>query len=70
MARLSAAQIAKIYETELTPNEFRAAIERGLADEEAMAEMTAHVAWFRRRYPTALDRFRYARRMLDAWTRP
>jgi len=28
-----------------------------------------HIRWFRKRYPTALDRLRYARRKYEQWSK-
>jgi hypothetical protein len=67
--RLDPAEVQAIYDAELPPEEALKLLRRELDDEVAMAEVEAHIAWFVRRYPTALDRLRYAERMRRAWTR-
>lgn len=63
-----APEIAEMYETPLTLEEF----ERRMAvppTEEELAEFAELVRWFTRRYPTAKDRFAYVRRKYAEWTR-
>jgi hypothetical protein len=67
--RLGPREIAAIYDAELPVDEVRELLRRELEDEEAMAALDAHIDWFVRRYPTPLDRLRYAARMLRAWTK-
>ncbi|MBX3203684.1 MAG: hypothetical protein KF764_01385 [Labilithrix sp.] len=38
-------------------------------DTSELEEIRAHIRWFRRRYPTPLDRLRYARRKYADWAR-
>lgn len=60
-----------VWETPLPADEFdelvRAAID-GLDGAEG-EEMLAHMAWFKRRYPTPLDRLRYSTRKYREWTK-
>lgn len=65
----SAREIARaICERELTPEEFDRRCAAALAEEDTLADARELVRWFRRRYPTALERLRYARRQHAAWT--
>ena len=63
------ARLREMAERPLPVSEFlrRAAIPLTDEEVEANAEL---VRWFRRRYPTPLDRFRYCDREYAAWTRP
>lgn len=63
-----APEIAEMYETPLTVDEF----ERRMAvrpTEEEVAEFMDLVRWFTGRYPTVKDRFAYVRRKYAEWTR-
>ena len=63
-----APEIAEMYETPLTLEEF----ERRTAvrpTEEDIAEFMDLVRWFTGRYPTAKERFAYVRRKYAEWTR-
>jgi hypothetical protein len=63
-----APEIAEMYETPLTLEEF----ERRTAvrpTEEEVAEFMDLVRWFTGRYPTAKERFTYIRRKYAEWTR-
>ena len=63
-----APEIAEMYETPLSLEEF----ERRLSvrpSEEEVAEFMSLVRWFTGRYPTAKDRFAYVRRKYAEWTR-
>jgi hypothetical protein len=35
----------------------------------ALDEMQAHIRWFKRRYPTPLERLRYMRRKFNDWSK-
>jgi hypothetical protein len=63
-----APEIAEIYETPLTLEEFerRSAVR---PTEEEVAEFMSLVRWFTGRYPTAKERFAYVRRKYAEWTR-
>ncbi len=63
-----APEIAEMYETPLTLEEFerRSAVR---PTEEEIAELMSLVRWFTRRYPTAKDRFAHVRRKYVEWTR-
>jgi hypothetical protein len=63
-----APEIAEMYETPLTLEEFeRRTAVRPTEDE--VAELMDLVRWFTGRYPTAKDRFAYIRRKYAEWTR-
>jgi hypothetical protein len=56
---------------EISPVEFEERLRLALAelDTPELEELRGQIRWFRRRYPTPLDRLRYARRKYDEWTR-
>lgn len=63
-----APEIAEMYETPLTLEEFeRRSAVRPTEDE--VAELMDLVRWFTARYPTVKDRFAYVRRKYAEWTR-
>jgi hypothetical protein len=63
-----APEIAEMYETPLTLEEFeRRMATRPTAEE--VAEFMDLVRWFTGRYPTAKERFAYIRRKYAEWTR-
>ena len=61
---MSAEPLDPIWEKPLSSDEFERLLTRALADLEGPegAEMAAFMAWFRRRYPTPLDRLRFSTR--------
>ena len=63
VARLEAAANRELSEAEVV-----AALAVPISDEER-AEVLELCAWFRRRYPTALERLAYARRASARWAR-
>ena len=63
-----APEIAEMYETPLTLEEFERRTAVRPTDEE-VAEFMELVRWFSRRYPTAKDRIAYIRRKYAEWTR-
>jgi hypothetical protein len=52
----------------ITMEELHAAVDGVISDEER-ANALALVAWFRRRYPTGVDRLAYVRRAFLRWQR-
>jgi hypothetical protein len=62
--------VKRIYERELSLEEFDALVKASLADEEDFAAQVQLIDWFKRRYPTARERLAYARRKYAEWTRP
>jgi hypothetical protein len=63
------AETAKaFYERRLPPDEARAYIEAPMTPEER-EDLVALIRWFRRRYPTPLERLTYARKTYNAWMR-
>jgi hypothetical protein len=63
-------EVRRIWEEELAPEEFHRRLRLALADEEDMRRQAELCAWFSRRYRTAGERLRYARRKYAEWTRP
>ena len=63
-----APEIAEMYETPLTLEEFKRRVAVRPSEEE-VAELMDLVRWFTSRYPTAKDRFAYIRRKYAEWTR-
>jgi hypothetical protein len=63
----------KTYEyPELSVEEFNRRLALALAeldDDNQLDEIRAHVTWFKRRYPTPLERLRYIRRKYNDWTK-
>lgn len=57
-------EIARIWEAPLPPEEFarRLALARAELDGPEGENIQSLITWFNRRYPTPLDRLRYARR--------
>ena len=58
--------LAALHNRRLPPDEARAYLDAPLSDAE-LEEMRALTAWFRRRYPTPLERLAYARRAYARW---
>ena len=54
-------------EREVSAQEVRQALERPLDDREREDVLTL-VRWFRRRYPTGIERLAYVRRAYSRWT--
>ncbi|MBX3197150.1 MAG: hypothetical protein KF894_03250 [Labilithrix sp.] len=56
---------------EISADEFERRLALALAelDTAELDEIRAHIRWFRRRYPTPLERLRYARRKYAEWSR-
>jgi hypothetical protein len=63
-----APEIAEMYETPLTVEEFARRTATPPTDEE-VAELMDLRRWFLERYPTAQERFAYIRRKYVEWTR-
>lgn len=61
---MNAESVDPIWEEPLAPDEFERLLARALGDLDGPegAEMAAFMAWFRRRYPTPLDRLRFSTR--------
>lgn len=59
------------WERPLPPDEFDRLLRKALDELDGPEgdEMRAHMEWFKRRYPTALDRLRYSTRMYKQWMR-
>jgi hypothetical protein len=55
-------------ERRLSPAEFEAYVNAPMSEAER-EEIRSLVAWFTRRYPTALERLAYARRAYARWVR-
>ena len=60
------ARVRALVERTLSPEEIRAALAVPLSDAERR-ETLSLVRWFRRRYPTPLERLAYARRAYLRW---
>ena len=60
------ARVQAFAERLLSAEEVSEALARPITDEER-DEVRALVAWFRRRYPTPLERLAYARRAYRRW---
>lgn len=61
-----------LYEyPDVAPEEFDRRVKLAFAelDGPEAEEIRAHIRWFRRRYPTPLDRLRYARRKYQDWSK-
>lgn len=63
----SAARLRTLAERRLGAEEWRAALALPIGEQE-MEENRALIRWFRRRYPTALERLAYVRRASRRWT--
>ncbi len=61
------ARVRALTERRLDADEWRAALAVPIAAQE-MEENRALVRWFRRRYPTPLERLAYVRRAYRRWT--
>jgi hypothetical protein len=61
------ARLRSIAERELSAEEVSQALAHPITNEER-DQVMALVAWFRRRYPTPLERLAYARRAYRRWT--
>lgn len=59
-------EVRRLAERRLTPEELEAYVNAPLSDAER-TEQDDLIAWFNRRYPTPLDRLRYARRAYRRW---
>ena len=59
-------RLRALAERELSAEEVSAALDRPITDDER-GEVRALVAWFRRRYPTPLERLTYARLAYRRW---
>ncbi|HVY45233.1 MAG TPA: hypothetical protein VHB21_05100 [Minicystis sp.] len=70
MTRADRERAARLLDEPLAPEEFARRVAEALAETDEIARQAELVAWFRRRYPTARDRLRYARRKYAEWTRP
>jgi hypothetical protein len=60
------ARLRALAERELSAEEVKAALDQPITAEER-DQVRALVAWFRRRYPTALERLAYARLAYRRW---
>ena len=60
------ARLRALAERELSAEEVKAALNQPITAEER-AQVRALVAWFRRRYPTPLERLAYARLAYRRW---
>jgi hypothetical protein len=67
---MSAPDTFDFYDAPLPREEFERRVALALAELDGPEgdEMQAHIAWFKRRYPTPTDRVRYARRRYEAAT--
>lgn len=56
---------------EISPAEFEERVRLAVAelDTPELEEIRASIRWFQRRYPTPLDRLRYARRKYEEWAK-
>jgi hypothetical protein len=63
----AAARVRALAERRLDPDEWRASLAVPIGAEE-MEENRELVRWFRRRYPTSLERLAYVRRAYRRWT--
>jgi hypothetical protein len=61
--------VHEIYEKPMAPEEFERQLALALADREEMEAIQDQIRWFKRRYPTAGERLRWARRTYDQWMR-
>lgn len=59
--------VSRIYERELSPEEWARREAAAMADEAAIEEARELIRWFKRRYPDAHSRLRYSRRMKRQW---
>lgn len=62
-------EVEALWEQPLEPEEFERRLSAALADDDSIEEAAALVRWFLRRYPTAQERFAYARRTYAQQTR-
>jgi hypothetical protein len=64
-------EIEQVWLSPLAEEEFRRRVDQALVelDGEEGENVTALIRWFLRRYPTAKERFAYARRKYESWTR-
>ena len=60
-------RLAALAERQLTPDQVRAAMAVPLSDSER-DESLSLIRWFRRRYPTPVERLAYARRAYRRWS--
>ena len=64
-------EIEALWLSPLPAPEFTRRLELAIRelDGEEGENLQALITWFQRRYPTAKERFRYARRRYEAWTK-
>jgi hypothetical protein len=63
------AALRAIVERRLTAEEFNAYVNAPMSDDEREA-ILENIAWFRRRYPTAAERFAWRRRVMTRGVLP
>ena len=68
LSQVARARLAELANRQLTIDEWRAQVAVPSTPEE-IEHTLALVRWFRRRYPTAADRFAYVRRAYARWQR-
>jgi hypothetical protein len=56
---------------EITAEEFERRVKLAIDELEGplLEDLRSHIRWFKRRYPTPLDRLRYMRRKNDDWAK-
>ena len=62
------ARVSQLIDRRVSADELQAALDRPLETGER-EEILALVRWFRRRYPTPLERLAYVRQAYRRWTR-
>jgi hypothetical protein len=64
-------EIARLWLEPLPAEEFERRVDQAIRelDGEEGENLASLIRWFQRRYPTAEQRFRYARRKYAEWTR-
>jgi hypothetical protein len=64
-------EVERIWLSPLSSDEFDRRVEQAIAelDGEEGENVAALIRWFLRRYPTAKERFAYARKKYASWTR-
>jgi hypothetical protein len=62
------ARVAALVDRQVSPDELRQALQVPLSEEER-EDILALARWFRRRYPTPLERLAYVRRSHRRWLR-
>jgi len=68
LSQVARARLAELANRQLTGDEWQAQAAIPLTPDE-IEHTLALVRWFRRRYPTAADRFAYVRRAYARWQR-